>query len=217
MSEGKETAIGIYELEITEDCLTEKGESKETTWSWDSVTKIGTTPEHIFAYTSAMTAIVIPQAGLIEGSYAEFLAELKRLFEKMQSQEHNLTDRIVIDPKKTCHKDTRTDKHSGYGIASLAISVLVGGSFFTTILGMIVAKICEFELSEPLLAAMGIVFMLGIAASLAGLGFGVAGMLNKNRKKILPVLGAVFNCIILVFLAMLIAFGIALDYGIALG
>lgn len=213
LNEGEETAVGAFELEITGDCLIEKGEHSETSWSWDSIGKIGTSPEHIFAYTSAVTAIIIPQAGLIEGSYAEFLVELKQLFEKMQSQEHNLTDKIIIDPKKTCHKDTRIGKQSGFGIASLVLSVLVGGLFLTVCLVMVVAVTSDSDASEHVFTAIGVIFVFGIVASLTGLGLGIAGLINKNRKKTMSVLGVVFNCIILVCLTILIAFGIALDSG----
>jgi hypothetical protein len=211
LKEGGKTDIEIFELEITADSLTEKGKHKETTWSWDSIGKIGSTPEHIFVYTSTATAIVIPQAGVIEGSYAEFFAELKQFFEKTinanQLQEHSLTDKIIIDPKKTCHTDTHIGEHSGLGIASLAISFLAAGLFSMIFLVMLVATIRGLDLSEPIMTAMGMVLMLGIASNLTGLGLGIAGLVNKSRKKTLSVLGVVCNCVILAVLTILVAFG----------
>ena len=211
MKEGQETSIGIFDLEMTADNITEKGQHKEATWLWNSIDKIGNTPEHIFAYTSTTSAIVIPHAGLIEGSYAEFLAELIQFFEKKvnvnESQEHDLTDKIIIDSKTTCHTDTRIGKQSGLGIASLVISLLVGGMFFMVFLGLVIAAICDLDTSEPISVAIGTILLLGIAANMAGLGFGIAGLFNKNRKKLLSVLGIVFNGIILAVLTMLVAFG----------
>jgi hypothetical protein len=50
---------------------------------------------------------------------------------------------------------------------------------------------------------------LGFCGNLAGLGFGITGVCQKNRKRILAVLGIVLNSLALFIFVLLMLIGLA--------
>jgi YcxB-like protein len=84
-SEGKNSAaLGAHRLSIREDGLTSETEVSSSTISFKGIEKIESSPTHIFIYISAISAMVIPKAGVTEGDYEDFLAQLRAKWEAMR-------------------------------------------------------------------------------------------------------------------------------------
>ena len=87
-------------------------------------------------------------------------------------------------------------KHSGIGIASFVISIFMGIFYFSVILiaGVVGAANPEGINEESVTAVViGLLILAGLGVSLIGIGLGIAGVIQKEYKKILSVLGLVFN------------------------
>jgi hypothetical protein len=103
-------------------------------------------------------------------------------------------------------------KHSGFGIASFAISLISGIAIFAMI-----AVATYFAAGNPeqfgedsapaVLVGLGI--MAGMALALIGLGLGIAGLAQPNRIKLFAILGLVFNAIVFVGVCGIIGLGLA--------
>lgn len=118
---------------------------------------------------------------------------------------------------------TPKQKHSGLGIASFSLfgSMAV---LFLVLLAAFIAELTEVvdfnnpdlmdsgEIpasiqSLPLLAGLIFLLFLTLIGNLAGLGFGIAGLLQKRRKKLFAVLGTVLNGIVIGFLFVVLLIG----------
>lgn len=87
-------------------------------------------------------------------------------------------------------------KHSGMGIASFAISIVVGVIVF-----LLIAVAAMATASTPggmddnsptaMVIGLGIVLMFGL--DVVAIGLGIAGIVQKNRKKVFAILGVVFG------------------------
>ena len=82
LSEGGGKGIVCHhELELVGDGFIERTEVNETKTTWEGIEGIESTEEYTFIYTGAMQAYTIPKAGVVEGDYEEFVAELMRRHE----------------------------------------------------------------------------------------------------------------------------------------
>jgi len=92
-------------------------------------------------------------------------------------------------------------KHSGFGIASFGLSLVVG---FLMLLTIGVAGYLEVTtpggMSEesPVAIVVGLAIFLFAAIDLVSLGLGIAGLIQKDRKKVFAVLGTIFATLTLV-------------------
>lgn len=87
-------------------------------------------------------------------------------------------------------------KHSGLGIASFILSVAVGIFDFVLVAfaGLVEASTPGGMDEESVIAILiGIFILGGLAANLAGTGLGVAGLVQRDRRKVFSVLGLAFN------------------------
>ena len=87
-------------------------------------------------------------------------------------------------------------KHSGLGIASFILSVAVGIFDFVLVAfaGLVEASTPGGMDEESVIAILiGIFIFGGVAANLAGTGLGVAGLVQRDRRKVFSVLGLAFN------------------------
>ncbi len=90
-------------------------------------------------------------------------------------------------------------KHSGLGIASFVISLAMGVYF---ILVVFVAAVMEAATpggmpeTSPVLAIVGLFAFLGLFGCVVGIGLGIAGMFQKNRKRVFSILGLIINGLI---------------------
>ncbi|MHC4085690.1 MAG: hypothetical protein ACYSWZ_16245 [Planctomycetota bacterium] len=103
-----------------------------------------------------------------------------------------------------------TLRHSGLGIASFMISmVIIGFFFFLLFLAVIIAVIGPdlADTNSTMISTIGAFLMLSSLASLVGLGFGYAGLKQINRKKVFSILGVVFNLMIIAGMIVLTVFG----------
>ncbi len=92
--------------------------------------------------------------------------------------------------------DYNPEKHSGLGIASFILSVAIGVFDFVVVAlaGMVEASTPGGMDEESVIAILiGIFILGGLAANFAGVGLGIAGLVQRGRKKVFSVLGLSFN------------------------
>lgn len=91
-------------------------------------------------------------------------------------------------------------KQSGFGIASFAIAMLTGvGEFFLVIAAGVLETVTPGGINEESLVAivLGLFLLGGMMMSLLGMGLGVAGLVQADRKKVFSTLGLLFNGMII--------------------
>ena len=104
------------------------------------------------------------------------------------------------------------NKHSGIGIASFVISIATG--VFTFLL-MVVAGVMEVStpggIDENSVEAVvtGLFLIALLLLDLVALGLGVGGLLQKDRRKLLAVLGTVFSATTLFLTLCVMLIGLA--------
>lgn len=104
-------------------------------------------------------------------------------------------------------------RHSGLGITSFIVAILVG-LIEVGIIGA--ASIAEVKnpgvLNEESQWAMaaGLGMCGGILLALVGAGLGIAGLMQSQRYKVFAILGLVFNSAIILGMIGLIALGLAI-------
>ncbi|HDZ21237.1 hypothetical protein LCGC14_0226270 [marine sediment metagenome] len=99
-------------------------------------------------------------------------------------------------------------KHSGVGIASFVISLVVPVAFagLTVVIAVVATEAGENVKDKmPILASAGLGMLLVLLAPLVGLGMGIAGCCQTTRNRIFAVLGTVFNATIVLGIAALMA------------
>jgi hypothetical protein len=74
--------IGVHEMALSDECLTEKTEFNDSKIRWNSIFRIESTAEHTFIYTGDITAYVIPQKSIKVGNYDQFVEKLNLIFSK---------------------------------------------------------------------------------------------------------------------------------------
>lgn len=78
-AEGQNTGIlGKHIAELRENGLSDTTDFSERTVFWKGIERIETIPGHTLVYLSAMSAQVIPENSVVEGSYSAFVEELQR-------------------------------------------------------------------------------------------------------------------------------------------
>lgn len=102
-------------------------------------------------------------------------------------------------------------KHSLFGIASFIASMTL--IFFVILL--IVAAV-YFEVfaggmpdNERLNLIVGLFFILGALCSLVGIALGIAGLFERNKKKLFSILGVTLNSVSIIVVIILIAIGVS--------
>jgi hypothetical protein len=90
-------------------------------------------------------------------------------------------------------------RHSGIGIASFILSLMVGFLIFLTIIsaGVMAAVAPQGVVQEeaPAWVVLGLVLLALMFADLVALGLGIAGLCQNNRKKVFAILGIVFSSV----------------------
>ena len=105
-------------------------------------------------------------------------------------------------------------KHSEMGIASFIISITVG---ILTLIAIVVAVVIQESTPGGLdEESVGAIILGGsilglIFDDLLALGLGIAGLLQKDRKKIFATLGTIFSSVIILLMVMLIIVGIMVE------
>ncbi|MCK5306402.1 MAG: hypothetical protein KAJ66_04645 [Candidatus Omnitrophica bacterium] len=99
-------------------------------------------------------------------------------------------------------------KHSGFGISSFVISLVIGvGEIF--VIGIAAFLGAQGQMSEENTAMMvvGLAIMAGLMINLAGVGLAIAGICQKNKKKMFSILGLIFNGVLILGIVGLIIIG----------
>jgi uncharacterized membrane protein len=104
-------------------------------------------------------------------------------------------------------------KHSGLGIVSFITSIVSGILIFLLI---VIAGAMEVStpggMDEESAGAMmvGLFLFVFLGASLVALGLGIAGLLQKDRKKIFAILGTIFSAVTIVGMIFIVMLGLAM-------
>lgn len=99
--------------------------------------------------------------------------------------------------------------HSGLGIASFILSTSFGIQMFvSSILMFLVARSAPCSFAEDSPESLGFFVYLFMCCSIVfiGLSLGVAGLFQRDRKKLFPILGTLFSMLIFGSLIALFAF-----------
>ncbi len=109
----------------------------------------------------------------------------------------------IIIKSQDSDKTASRLKNSGMGIASFTIGLIIIASFFIT-LGVIAAsrEDIDSELAEKVVVA---VILVDWILSFVGLGLGIAGAHQQQRKNLFAIIGVIVNIFFLVGLMLLIA------------
>ena len=102
-------------------------------------------------------------------------------------------------------------KHSGIGIASFIISIVNGlFLFLLTAIAGIIETTTPGGMNEesPTAIVVGLLLFLGLGLNLVGTGLGIAGVMQKNHKRIFAVLGLVFNLGVIILVIAIMTIGL---------
>ncbi len=111
------------------------------------------------------------------------------------------------------YTEDEPSKHTGIGIASFVISIIVGFAEFVlfSIAGMMEANTPGgMDEEDPRVIMLGLGIFGGIALCLLGIGLGIAGVVIRDRRKLFAILGLVFNCIIFACVVFVVLLGLAM-------
>ncbi len=104
-------------------------------------------------------------------------------------------------------------KHSGMGIASFIISIIGSVSMF-----VLFALAGAMEASKPggmderstQVVVLGLLIIIILFANLVAVGLGVAGLFQKERKKVFAILGTIFSGITVILTVALLIIGLTI-------
>ena len=119
----------------------------------------------------------------------------------------NIRRTIVSDQIEQSNEE---QKHSGIGIASFIISIVVGLLIFIVFIvaGVLAASTPGgIDEESALSIIIGLFIIAFILADLVALGLGIAGLVQKNRKKIFAVLGTIFSSVTIIGTVAIIIVG----------
>ena len=102
-------------------------------------------------------------------------------------------------------------KNSGMGIASFIISLLIGpGLFFLILIAGVIEASTPGGMSEtsPTAVFLGLFMIFSVGLSIIGAGLGIAGVVQRDRKKTFAILGLIFNILVLIVFFLLMLLGL---------
>ncbi len=168
----------------------------------------------LFVGTMNSTTVIFPGENnftwLIFGVFQIYLG-IKEIikFNEYKKEEIRENSTIVTEPLQSTLNDGISTKHSGFGVASFIIFCSIFLISIITFISSIIMGLSNPEgLSEESVATViiGFSMMFSVLLSLVGVGFGITGLITKNRKKVYPVLGLVLNTIIfIIFILMFLS------------
>jgi hypothetical protein len=102
-------------------------------------------------------------------------------------------------------------KHSGFGIASFIISLIVGLLELAMVIGatamVMKAGPGGFDEKSAEAIVVGVLLLVGVMIGLLGIVLGLIGCFQGNRRKVFAILGTVINGLILFVVLGLMAIG----------
>jgi hypothetical protein len=104
------------------------------------------------------------------------------------------------------YQQVQPPPHSRLGIASLVLSIVGAVIYFGALaIAVFLGAYGRWELGETGEVLGGLAVLVGVAALLAALGLGIAGIVQKRRKSLFAILGTVFSAVALVAIASMVA------------
>lgn len=121
----------------------------------------------------------------------------------------------------------RENRHSRMGIASFVLAILVVVATLALVVGAPLllsstdaldpqsfdpANPQSIDLSNPAIIALqviGLAFIVSVLLSFVGFGLGIAGLIQRRRKRIFAVIGAVLNGLVIAGVVVLILLAVA--------
>ena len=100
--------------------------------------------------------------------------------------------------------------HSGLGIASFILSIGVGFLIFCTI---VVAGVMQnstpggMDEKAPAVILVGLAIIGLVLLDVIAFGLGIAGLFQRNRKKVFAILGTIFSSLVILATILLIIVG----------
>ena len=104
------------------------------------------------------------------------------------------------------------EKHSGVGVASFVTSIIAStGMIFLYVVAAYMHVASGGGIDETSSGAMvlGLFIMLFFIVLLISVGLGIAGLVQKNTKKIFPLLGTIFSSVVFLITGVVMAIGMA--------
>jgi hypothetical protein len=101
-------------------------------------------------------------------------------------------------------------KHSGFGLISFIIGMLMGIFEFGVIAFATVAATAKTSSQAPAMEIAGCGMILGLLICVAGVIFGIVGLKQPDRKKVFSVIGLCSNALILLGVLGLVVIGLAM-------
>lgn len=101
--------------------------------------------------------------------------------------------------------------HSWLGITSFVLSILTGMVLLilVVVLGFLEASTPGgIDEESPTAVVLGLLLILALFAELVGLGFGIAGLFQRRKKRIFAIFGIVFSVLVFLVVLALIVFGL---------
>ncbi len=198
--------IGLQELEVTSEGLTEKNEFGESKFNWKAIERIASTPDYYYIYISAMKALVVPKLKVTEGDFEEFRRLVEEGFRGAASIDGRTFDekKIASDAKPVYRGDPGR-KSCLCGVVSLAGGVLAA-AFYGLVIGMVIVAGVSRQGEEAVEAppSGAYLIMVAIGANLLGVIYSISGLVKANQKKLLPIIGLVVNCGVIFLIGMLV-------------
>ncbi|MBI4329764.1 MAG: hypothetical protein HY673_00610 [Chloroflexi bacterium] len=100
-------------------------------------------------------------------------------------------------------------KHSGFGTASFIISMVMGIFLAGDLLvaGILVARKTPDD--SLALIIVGLFMFVAMFGCLVGVGLGIAGVVDRTRRKVFSVLGLILNSALILVIATVLIVGLA--------
>ena len=102
-------------------------------------------------------------------------------------------------------------KHSGLGIASFALSLLMSAGIFFIIMAAGVIETARpggLDENSPAAVVIGLIVLAAGFANLVAMGLGIAGLFQKDRNKVFAILGTCFATLATILTAAVIVVGL---------
>jgi hypothetical protein len=104
--------------------------------------------------------------------------------------------------------------HSGLGIASVVVGVIgiFGiGSALALATSLAMAKGGQVDENSPMMMTVGLLVCAGFPLNIAGVGLGIAAVLQANRRRTFAMVGLTLNAVFLVVMGGLMLVGLAVS------
>jgi len=113
------------------------------------------------------------------------------------------------------YKDTSEPRRqSGLGIASFVLAIVagvleIGGIVYIAIMQAKTQGVLDDN--SPVIVTVGLMILIGMLSNLIGIGLATGGLFQKERKRVMVVVGLCINVALLLVMAGIIAFGSVID------